>query len=348
MPWRSASAYLRIASAQAHAAAPRGPQPAHRFGQLAAPGAHEARDAEDLAAPEREGDALHALAVGDVVDLQQRLGRLGQRGARRVVVAEVAAHHAAHQLVGRGARERAAVHVAPVAQHGGAVAVGEDLGHAVADVDDADALRLEVVQHAEQRGRLELGERGRGLVEDQHLAVERERLGDLHQLLARDAEFVDARGRVDVLAEPAQHLGGARVEAAVVHEGAAARVDLGHEDVLGDGGVAAQRDLLVHQADAQPHGMGRAVDAHIQAVERDRALVGLVDAVDDVHQRGLAGAVLAAQGVDLAGTQREVHARERARSAEALADAAQREQRLRVVAHSPIPLVPRRARYLSQ
>ena len=44
---------------------------------------------------------------------------------------------------------------------------------------------------------------------------------------------------------------------------------------------------------------GRAVDA-------DLALVRPVQAGEDVHQRALAGAVLAEQGVDLAGAQLEV------------------------------------------
>ena len=101
-------------------------------------------------------------------------------------------------------RQRSRRDVAPVAQHGDAVAEREDLGHAVADVDDADAPRLQVAHDAEQRLRLGLGQRGGRLVEDQHPAVERQRLGDLDQLLAGDRQFADARGcrhRV----QPGQH-----------------------------------------------------------------------------------------------------------------------------------------------
>jgi hypothetical protein len=139
-------------------------------------------------------------------------------------------------------------------------------------------------------------------------------------------EVAHRHAGVDVLPQPPQHLGGALVEAGVVHPRLLAGVDLRHEDVLGHGRVGAQRDLLVHQADAQAHRVRRAVDHDLLAVQQDLALVGPVDAVDDVHQRRLPRAVLAAQRVDLARVQREVHARERARSAEALADAAQFEQ----------------------
>ena len=42
------------------------------------------------------------------------------------------------------------------------------------------------------------------------------------------------------------------------------------------------------------------------AVEQDLAVIGLGQPVEDVHERGLAGAVLAEQGVDLAGPDLEV------------------------------------------
>ena len=56
--------------------------------------------------------------------------------------------------------------------------------------------------------RLALGERRRRLVEDQDAAVERQRLGDLDQLLAGDGERLDQDGRVDG-AQLRQRLAGA-------------------------------------------------------------------------------------------------------------------------------------------
>ena len=57
------------------------------------------------------------------------------------------------------------------------------------------------------------------------------------------------------------------------------------------------------------------------AVDRDGALVRRVHAREDVHQRRLAGAVLAEQRVDLAGLQVEIDAAQRLDAAEALGDA---------------------------
>ena len=55
-------------------------------------------------------------------------------------------------------------------------------------------------------------------------------------------------------------------------------------------------------------GVGGPGDLDGLAVEQDLALVGLGEPVEDVHQRGLAGAVLAQQRVDLAGPHVEVDA----------------------------------------
>ena len=127
----------------------------------------------------------------------------------------------------------------------------EDLHHAVRDVDDRDAARGELAHDPEQHLRLALGQRGGRLVEDQDAAIERQRLGDLDQLLAGDRERPDqdAPGRSGSAA-PAPR-GRAASSAAIVHEPFPAGVDLRHEDVLGHRDVRAERDLLVDEADAE-------------------------------------------------------------------------------------------------
>jgi hypothetical protein len=50
------------------------------------------------------------------------------------------------------------------------------------------------------------------------------------------------------------------------------------------------------------------VELHRPPLDPDLAGVGLAQAVEDLRQRALAGAVLAQQGVDLAGLDREVDA----------------------------------------
>ena len=64
--------------------------------------------------------------------------------------------------------------------------------------------------------------------------------------------------------------------------------------------------MLVDHADAAGDGVGRPGELDLLAVEQDLALVRPGEPVEDVHQRGLAGAVLAEQRVDLAGPDLEV------------------------------------------
>ena len=71
----------------------------------------------------------------------------------------------------------------------------------------------------------------------------------------------------------------------------------------------------------------RRVDLDRLAVDQDLALVGLVQAVQDRHQRRLAGAVLAEQRVDLAGDHVEVDSVVGDDRAELLRDAPQLERR---------------------
>ena len=75
-------------------------------------------------------------------------------------------------------------------------------------------------------------------------------------------------------------------------------------DVLGDGEHGHEHEVLVDHADAGGDGVARVVERDRRVVDQDLALVGPVEPVEDVHQRGLAGAVLAQEGVDLAGLAR--------------------------------------------
>ena len=69
-----------------------------------------------------------------------------------------------------------------------------------------------------------------------------------------------------------------------------------------------------------PYGNRRAVDQHL-------AGVGLLDAADHPHQRGLAGAVLAQQRDDFARVHLEAHAAERMHAGEPLVDCPELQER---------------------
>src|SRR5215207_2497040 len=109
-----------------------------------------------------------------------------------------------------------------------------------------------------------------------------------------------------------------------VQQRAAARLGRQH-DVLGHGHDRDQHEVLVHHPDAHPDRLARRADVDRLAAEEDLTLVGLVQPVEDVHERGLAGPVLPEQGVHLAAAHVEIVAIVRDQRSEALGDALQLE-----------------------
>ena len=88
--------------------------------------------------------------------------------------------------------------------------------------------------------------------------------------------------------------------AALVEEDAVAHRLVAEHDVLGDRHHRDQHEVLVHHADAGFDRVLRGAEDDGLALQQDLPLVGLVEAVEDVHERRLAGAVLAEEGVHLA------------------------------------------------
>ena len=77
------------------------------------------------------------------------------------------------------------------------------------------------------------------------------------------------------------------------------------DDVLQHGEGREEHEVLVHHADAPADGVPGTADGDRVSLDRDGSRVRPVQAVEDLHQGGLAGAVLPDQGVDLPGAQVE-------------------------------------------
>jgi hypothetical protein len=204
----------------------------------------------------------------------------------------------------------------------------------VRDVQHADAALLQPADRGRQQLGLVLGERRGRLVHHEDPRVERQRLDDLDHLLLRHGEAADDRPRAEGdLGEVVQQRPGVGLHATPVDEPAPHGL-AAHEDVLGDGAVREEVELLVddpHPGGLRLRGM---VEGLLHAVDPDRAGVLRVHAGEDLHQRRLAGAVLADERVDLAGAQVEVDAVQDVDAEEALADAAHLEQRRGRVGHA--------------
>src|SRR4029077_4097965 len=92
-------------------------------------------------------------------------------------------------------------------------------------------------------------------------------------------------------------------------------------DVLVHGHDRDEHEVLVHHPDPAVDRVLRRLQHDLLAVEKDLALVWPVETVEDVHERGLARAVLAEERVDLAAPQVEIDVVVCDDSGEALRDA---------------------------
>ena len=214
-----------------------------------------------------------------------------------------AAHHQLGQVLGAGVGGIQRLHHGALAHDRDAVGDRHDLAQLVGDQDDGLALLAEALEHDEQLVRLLRRQHGRRFVEDQDLGAAIERLEDFDPLLQPDRQIVDQRVGIDLEAIGVAQLlqRGAGLAQAILQQRAA--FDAQH-DVLQHGEIVHQHEMLMHHADARGDGVLGIADCAWLAVDTDLAGVGLVEAVEDGHQRRFAGAVLADDAVDRAARRR--------------------------------------------
>jgi hypothetical protein len=241
----------------------------------------------------------------EVRHFQHRLARLG----RRLVHAQIhlAADHQLGELLGRRLGRGQRRDDGALAHHGDDVGDVADLAQLVRDEHHALALAPQGPQDAKEVVGLLGCEDGGRLVEDQEVGAPEERLQDLHALALAHAEIGDARVGVDLeVVLPAQAL---ELGAGACQSRPEPEAPLGAEDdVFQDRERLHQHEVLMHHADPERQGVVGAADRRRPASHQDLAAVGAVIAVQDAHQRRLAGAVLAHEAVDrpLANDQRQV------------------------------------------
>ena len=285
----------------------RAAEDAHR--ELRAAGAHQAGEPDDLAAADLEAGALADQPVvrervlhRPVADLEERVA--DGRGVVREAAAERTPDHAADDpvLVDAAGLDVQRLDGLAVADDRDRVRDLLDLVQLVTDDDRADALALQTADQVQQVLRVRLVQCCGRLVEDEQLHRLVERLGDLHQLLLADAERLDLGVRIVGQPHPGQQVDRAALRLGPVDH-AELRGLVAQEDVLGDRELRDQRELLMDDHDAGGLAGADVLEpAHLALVD-DVALVGAVGVHpgQHLHQGGLAGAVLAADRVDLAG-----------------------------------------------
>ncbi len=111
------------------------------------------------------------------------------------------------------------------------------------------------------------------------------------------------------------------------------------EHVLHDVQVVAEREVLVHDLDAQRGRVTRIADRHRLSVEQVLPGVDAVDARDALDQRRLAGAVVTDQSGHLAGIDRQVDVVQHLHRAETLVHPPQFQDRSRSAGSSAAPRI---------
>ena len=164
--------------------------------------------------------------------------------------------------------------------------------------NDRLSVRNQVLHDREELVDLLLCQDRGGLVEDQDLRSAVQRFEDLHTLLHADGDIPDQRVRIDVQAvflNDVQH-----VLSRLFHVERNAALGRFHaqNDVLRHGEILYQHEVLVHHTYTVLNCGGRILDLHLLAANIDFSLICLVQAVQDIHQRTLTGAVLSQDRVD--------------------------------------------------
>ena len=291
----------------------------HQLGTLST---NQAGHAQDLALFQLEAAMAEGTRMdgGEVLHLHHDLVG-GVVLQRREQIGQLTADHLGDDLLLGHVGNVPLADVVAIAHDGDFVGDDLDLVHLMADVDQRNALLLQLAHDAEQRLDLVRGQRGGGLVQNQHLAVCGDCLCDLHHLHLCDAQAAQLCVGVDVQLQLLQQGIGIGVHFGMVHYG---------DDTCLLGGEAAQPDvlshgtgrdglqLLVHHRDAAVQCFQRVGDDDFLSFVFDLAFVHLVNAEHALHQSGLASAVFAHQGHDFAGAELQLRVVQRFDAGEGL------------------------------
>ena len=260
-------------------------------------------DAQDLAAAHVQVDAFQPFDAIVVLDLQILDDKHPGLGCRRFLLdaqQHLPAHHQLRQFFGaRGAGLDRGGHLA-APHHADGVGDLHDFAQLVRDQNDGLPFGLQAFENAKQVIRLGGRQNACRLVQDQDVRLAVERLQDLDPLLVPHRQIFDPRVRVDaqlvVLGELGEEL--PRLAKRGFQPGAL----LGAQnDVLENREILDQLEVLEHHTDPGRDRRLAVGDLGFLAVDEDLAFVGLIEAVEDRHQRRFPRAILADNAVNRAG-----------------------------------------------
>ena len=195
-------------------------------------------------------------------------------------------------------------------QHGDPVGDVHHLRELVRDDHDRMAVLAELPESREQALDLGRAERRGRLVEDERRCAAVEQLEDLDPLARVDRQIRDLVAGAHVEVVLLGVLLDLLLDRPRIEPQAGRRLGAEH-DVLGHGEVGHEHEVLVHHPDPPVERVTGRPEVDLLVADVDLPVGARDEAEHDAHQRRLAGAVLAEQGVDLAGLNVEVDVVER-------------------------------------
>ena len=267
---------------------------------------------------------------------------LEQRAGPRPAVSIAAAVDglASHQVAEFGlgvAADGALRDTLAVAKHDCLPADAIALVELVSHEQHGDALALQLTNHANQVIDFAARQRGGRLVHDDELGLRRDGSGDRHELAHGQRQAGDQRVEESVglrQVDRLQRLARRPVEHRAIEQPGQTTVAphelLRQSDVLRDGHVRDEREILVDRLDAGSQRLDGGERRMRLAFETDAAFIRRLRTRDDLDERALAAAVLAQQVIDLAALDDDIDAAQRVHAAEPLVDARQLQKRRRI------------------
>ena len=213
-----------------------------------------------------------------------------------------------HDGFARGCRRIEFGNRRAVAHHGDAVADGENLVETMGNHDGGDTVGLLGPEYLKKALGLAAIERRRRLVHDHQAGILGEDLEDFDELALIGRQIADNRIRLQPVARHAvkqrDQPGRLGLQRLAVDKDATFRL-AAEKDIVGDGELRDEAQLLIKQGDTGIFGVARAFEPHVFTIEPDGAAGRRDRARNDLAERALAAAIGAQKRVNFTATNRQ-------------------------------------------
>ena len=282
-----------------------------------------AGDAQDLAPAHLQAEVLHPLDSTGILNGQARNREQHLTGIGLLLgngEFYFPSHHHRGQFHLIHIRNLDCINVSAPADNGAVVCRLLDLTELMGDDDDGLAIVGQAVHDLNEFIDLLRSQHSGGLVQDQDLRTAVQSLEDLHTLLHAHRNILDLGIGIDGQAIFFRKLQYILPGGCLINDAAKPCFFHTEHDILCNCERFHQHEVLMHHADSQLDGCIGILDNRFLTVDPDLAFIRLIQSVQDIHQCGFTGAVLAQKCVDASLFHAELHAVQCAEGAKILAD----------------------------